>query len=764
MRFLLLFAYILAFSWMFESSAQQTINKLNVKELDVNERVNVNSTTQSSKPCPAMTEAQRDAIVSPLSGSCVYNTNTLTLNIYNGTIWKSAGGGISNWETAFNYALNDVVIESNKIYQCNTAHTSTVFASDISNWTLISDNLPVDLAANVTGVLPMASGGTDKALTPTLGGVVYTDANSMEVLAAGTSGQVLKSNGAAAPTWQDASNKLQGQDQSEVNFTKLKVPKRSATPTASGEYLLEPNDNLLYNGGFEATPNLDGWTCVGAGSSFTIESKPVSASVVISGDKTLAIGCATVGGCTCTQDFPVNQQQAGRSVLLSGIVRSSSDTQGLKLTYRENGADTSVTTENVLNGIPATEAVIGSSATTIGIKLTVPYSATPLVVRVDEIKMVYGTAVTNQPAIGPRVQYTPTFTGFGTVTNVNCSGQQVGSEEVIDCTFTSGTSTGVEARVSLRSGLTSSATLPTLSFAGYGVISAASTGQYATLIEPSVSYLTFGIQQSSAGLVKLNGNAFISSGQTYSFKARVPIAQYASSVPTYTGRCDDPRKCETVFSAKISSAGVVSGENLDWVNGNATITNTSTYDLVLNTSLFGNIPNCSFITKLNSPADNTNIGERLISTSTTNVIYRITGNSGPLASDAEIICQRQGQDYINAKVNQIVGSFKDYVKTPNTTSGKVGFCSAKISATGVISDHLGGCFASCTNATTPVCTFTSNYWKSGSVPNCQVASIDQFSPSLNSITTTAYGGAIVNPVSGGVVSGPRLYFCHGEIQ
>lgn len=61
---------------------------------------------------------------------------------------------------------------------------------------------PVDLAADVgSSVLPMANGGSDKALTPVLGGVVYTDAGSMEVLAAGTSGQLLKSNGAAAPSW-----------------------------------------------------------------------------------------------------------------------------------------------------------------------------------------------------------------------------------------------------------------------------------------------------------------------------------------------------------------------------------------------------------------------------------------------------------------------------------------------------------------------------------------------------------------------------------
>ena len=263
MRFFLLFAYITAFVWLFNAEAQQNINSLTTKDIKVNGNLEVNSVTLASKPCPVMSEAQRDAIASPQSGRCVYNSNTNQLNIFNGTIWKSAGGGISNWEAAFNYAINDVVIESNKIYQANTAHTSTVFASDIANWTLISDNLPVDLTTDVTDVLPMANGGTDKALTPTLGGVVYTDANSMEVLGAGTSGQVLKSNGAAAPTWQDSSNKIQAQDLTEQTFTKLETPNRSVVSTAAGVQLVDTSENLLYNGGFEASSYLDGWTCSG---------------------------------------------------------------------------------------------------------------------------------------------------------------------------------------------------------------------------------------------------------------------------------------------------------------------------------------------------------------------------------------------------------------------------------------------------------------------------------------------------------------------
>ena len=54
--------------------------------------------------------------------------------------------------------------------------------------------------------LGLSKGGTNKNLTAVAGGVVWTDADSMEVSAAGTSGQYLKSNGSSAPSWDKPTN------------------------------------------------------------------------------------------------------------------------------------------------------------------------------------------------------------------------------------------------------------------------------------------------------------------------------------------------------------------------------------------------------------------------------------------------------------------------------------------------------------------------------------------------------------------------------
>lgn len=59
----------------------------------------------------------------------------------------------------------------------------------------------VSLTADVSGVLPLANGGSNKNMTAVEGGLVWTDADSQEVSAAGTSGRAVISGGTGAPTF-----------------------------------------------------------------------------------------------------------------------------------------------------------------------------------------------------------------------------------------------------------------------------------------------------------------------------------------------------------------------------------------------------------------------------------------------------------------------------------------------------------------------------------------------------------------------------------
>jgi hypothetical protein len=69
--------------------------------------------------------------------------------------------------------------------------------------TLTATNLSAQ-SLTLTGTrLAIASGGTNTNATPTLGGVAYGTGTAYALTAAGTTGKVLTSNGAAAPTWED---------------------------------------------------------------------------------------------------------------------------------------------------------------------------------------------------------------------------------------------------------------------------------------------------------------------------------------------------------------------------------------------------------------------------------------------------------------------------------------------------------------------------------------------------------------------------------
>lgn len=104
------------------------------------------STTNGSVPCPSMTKAQRDLIAIPSNGECILNTDKGTLNVFDGTAWKSAGGGLSPWVTATAYAIGDIVIDSDKIYKALEDHTSGTFATDLvaNKWLRLNDEFSVN--------------------------------------------------------------------------------------------------------------------------------------------------------------------------------------------------------------------------------------------------------------------------------------------------------------------------------------------------------------------------------------------------------------------------------------------------------------------------------------------------------------------------------------------------------------------------------------------------------------------------------------------
>jgi hypothetical protein len=123
-------------------------------------------------------------------------TATTGAIVLNGTLTAANGG------TGFgSYAVGDLLY----------ANTTTTLAklTDVAAGNALLSNGPtwgkIGLTTHVSGVLPIANGGTNTTASPTLGGVVYGTGTAQAYSATGSSGQFLTSAGGAAPTWTSAS-------------------------------------------------------------------------------------------------------------------------------------------------------------------------------------------------------------------------------------------------------------------------------------------------------------------------------------------------------------------------------------------------------------------------------------------------------------------------------------------------------------------------------------------------------------------------------
>lgn len=124
----------------------------------------------------------------------------------NGTNWYAAAftaGDMIGPASSTNLAIPTYSGTSGKLLLNNSG--ATISAGTITAISFSGDGASLTglAAGNISsGTLPIARGGTNTTVTPTNGGAAYGNGSSYAFTAQGTSGQVLTSNGAAAPTWQ----------------------------------------------------------------------------------------------------------------------------------------------------------------------------------------------------------------------------------------------------------------------------------------------------------------------------------------------------------------------------------------------------------------------------------------------------------------------------------------------------------------------------------------------------------------------------------
>jgi len=154
----------------------------------------------------------------------------------------------NGWGSENTYVFSGGYIEATTFTSTQATGTAPF---TVSSTTVVS-NLNADLldgqqgsyytnASNINaGTLAIARGGTNSSATPTNGGVAYGTGSAYAFTSAGTSGQVLSSNGSAAPTWADAGGGAFEYDNTS-NIFSSSITSLSSRTTATHNFLAGTN-------------------------------------------------------------------------------------------------------------------------------------------------------------------------------------------------------------------------------------------------------------------------------------------------------------------------------------------------------------------------------------------------------------------------------------------------------------------------------------------------------------------------------------------
>lgn len=257
------------------SSSQTFLNKelSNTAAINANLALDISTTTKSSKPCPEMTQAQRDALTAVTAG-CIFNTTSGKPEFYNGSNWKTTQG-IDLWATAVSYEINDVVIESDKIYRALTNHISGVFATDLGNneWIEVSDDLNREVTSTDNAIVRWDGTSGDDVQNST---VVVSDTGSFTGVAnLNLTGDIIHPN-TSSDTMTIRPSTVDGSDDSNILISGggnagptrgARVDIRGNESVGAGDLLLSSGDaagsSLLFDSGGTQTGEVDSagkWT------------------------------------------------------------------------------------------------------------------------------------------------------------------------------------------------------------------------------------------------------------------------------------------------------------------------------------------------------------------------------------------------------------------------------------------------------------------------------------------------------------------------
>lgn len=430
-------------------------------------------------------------------------------------------------------------------------------------------------------VLPIANGGTNSSTTLNNNRIIVSSGGAIVEKSAIAANRALQSDANGLPT------------QSTTTSTQLGFLQNVTSDVQA--QIAAKNNLRSFISNYDATTNTTGWATYADAAQAT----PVDGT---GGSPTVTWLRSTTTPLTGVADFQFTKDAANRqgqgvsydftvdNASLAKVIQIDFDFIVRSGTFVAGGpgvdSDLEVYIYDVTNAVliqPSSYKLFSNSSTTPGhftanfqtasnstsyrlILHCATTSASAYVVSFDNFYVwpsnyVYGTPITDWTL------YTPTTNGFGNIASVAVYWRRVGDSIQLRGRFTTGTTTAAEARVNFPTGLVSASTISTVELAGTWGRGDTGAAYFTTLMEPSVSYVTFGFQTTgNDSITKQNGSAIVASGKVVTINASVPIAGWSSSVQTSDNA--DTRV----------TAAIMTGDPASATSGNPIIVPTVSYD------------------------------------------------------------------------------------------------------------------------------------------------------------------------------------------
>jgi hypothetical protein len=280
--------------------------------------------------------------------------------------------GTTTQNNAFTGAIAELTVDTEaktiRLHDGSTAGGGAIVATLAGTQTFTNKTHSTNSVWQGTAV-GLAYGGTNASLTAVAGGVIYSGASALAISAAGTSGQVLTSAGASAPTWTAQSSLVVG----------TATVATTATNIAGGSA-----GNLI----IQLDTNQTTFVAAGAAGTFLKSTGASTAPEFTAGEITIGSTATTFGG-TSTSLAGVrsitmgNGSHGGATVgtitgsgpwtaTLTGISSTTGIMVGQNITATDGtgslfgGSPTSVLVASIVSGTSITVTVTGGTTPTAG--------------------------------------------------------------------------------------------------------------------------------------------------------------------------------------------------------------------------------------------------------------------------------------------------------------------------------------------------------------------------------------------------------------